>query len=62
MLAMINFVPFHPNWVYYKTGSIWNTRYISLYDALVSAAVIGVGEWFFHEYVDEQLIPSPKED
>lgn len=46
----------------YMFNYLWGTRYISLYDALVSAVVIGVGEWFFHIYVKEQLIPSIKED
>lgn len=46
----------------YMFNYLWNIKYISLYDALVSAAVIGVGEWFFHEYVDKNVLPSPKED
>jgi hypothetical protein len=46
----------------YMFNYLWNTRYISLYDALVSATVIGVGEWFFHIYVNEQVLLSPKKD
>lgn len=46
----------------YMFNYLWDIRYISLYDALVAAAVLGVGEWFFHMYVDNQALPSYKED
>jgi hypothetical protein len=48
--------------IIYIFNYLWNTRYISLYDAVVSATVIGVGEWFFHIYVDERVLLSPNED
>ena len=44
----------------YMFNYLWDARYISFYDALVAAAVIGVGEWFFHKYVNNQVLPSPK--
>jgi uncharacterized membrane protein len=37
--------------IIYMFNFIWNTIRISFIHALITAAVIGVGEWFFHKYV-----------
>ena len=35
----------------YAFNYLWNINRIDFSDALISAVVIGVGEWFFHKYV-----------
>ncbi|MCM0648242.1 YndM family protein [Clostridium swellfunianum] len=42
--------------VIYMFNFLWNTREISFVDALIAAAVIGSGEWFFHKYVANNVI------
>ena len=46
--------------IIYTSNYLWDVRYISFYDALVAAAVLGVGEWFFHKYVGRKVIPDRK--
>jgi hypothetical protein len=41
--------------VIYAFNFFWNVRYISFIDALIAAAVLGVGEWFFHKYVENNV-------
>jgi uncharacterized membrane protein YvlD (DUF360 family) len=36
-------------------------EFISFTDALISAIVIGIGEWFFHKYVASVVFPDRKE-
>jgi hypothetical protein len=45
----------------YMFNYLWNTRVISFRNALISAAVIGVGEWFFHKYVSNNVLEKSKE-
>jgi hypothetical protein len=33
-----------------------NANVISVWDALVCAVIIGVGEWFFHKYVSSRVL------
>jgi hypothetical protein len=42
----------------YAFNYMWNTREISFADALIAAAVLGVGEWFFHKYVASRVFPD----
>jgi hypothetical protein len=39
----------------YTFNFIWGVRYISFLDALIAAAVLGLGEWFFHKYVEDNV-------
>jgi hypothetical protein len=44
----------------YLFNFIWGISEISFIDALISAAVLGVGEWFFHKYVSSNVLPNRK--
>ncbi len=44
--------------VIYMFNLLWNTNVISLSDALITALVIGLGEWFFHKYVARKVFPN----
>lgn len=35
-----------------------NNRYISFTSSLISAIVIGLGEWFFHKYMYNNILPN----
>ncbi|WP_352419234.1 hypothetical protein [Proteiniborus sp.] len=41
---------------------IWNIREISFADALVSAVVLGIGEWVFHKYVVRNVFPDRQKE
>ncbi|MBE6066579.1 MAG: DUF2512 family protein [Clostridium lundense] len=47
--------------VLYMFNFFWIPRQISLLDALICAAVIGIGEWFFHHYIKNNVFPNQKE-
>lgn len=34
---------------------------ISYWDSIVSAVVVGIGEWFFHKYVAHHVFPNREE-
>jgi uncharacterized membrane protein len=40
----------------YMFNFIWNTIRISFIHAFITAVVIGVGEWFFHKYVVNNVV------
>lgn len=42
----------------YMFNYLWDNREISFTDSLIAAAVIGVGEWFFHKYVATNVLPN----
>lgn len=44
----------------YMFNFLWNTTTISFVNALISAVVIGVGEWFFHKYVSNNVLEKNK--
>lgn len=46
----------------YMFNFLWNTREISFFDALIAAAVLGVGEWFFHKYVANKVFPDRQKE
>jgi fucose 4-O-acetylase-like acetyltransferase len=39
----------------YLFNFFWNTNRISFLSAVAAAAVIGVGEWFFHKMIDRKV-------
>jgi hypothetical protein len=41
--------------VIYLFNYVWDTTDIPFLSALVAAAVIGVGEWFFHKFIDRKV-------
>ena len=45
----------------YAFNFVWGVRYISFLDALIAAAVLGLGEWFFHKYVASNVFPNRAE-
>lgn len=45
----------------YIFNFLWNVRTISFTNALICAVVIGVGEWFFHKYVSNNVLEKSKE-
>ncbi|WP_238881695.1 DUF2512 family protein [Clostridium sp. YIM B02551] len=47
--------------VIYLFDFIWSGKGISITDALIAAVVIGVGEWIFHKYVANNVLPNNKE-
>ena len=44
----------------YMFNYLWNINEISFYDALISAVVVGAGEWFFHMYLGSNVFPNRK--
>lgn len=48
--------------VLYMFNFFWIPRQISLLDALICAAVLGIGEWFFHKYVANHVFPNRTEE
>lgn len=44
----------------YMFNYIWVIHKISFTDALISGVVIGVGEWFFHKYVANNVFSEPQ--
>jgi hypothetical protein len=42
----------------YAFNYLWNVWEISFIDALISAAAIGVAEWFFHKYMATTVLPN----
>lgn len=46
----------------YTFNYIWNIREISFADALVSAVVLGIGEWVFHKYVVRNVFPDSQKE
>jgi uncharacterized membrane protein YvlD (DUF360 family) len=40
----------------YLYNYLLDTQEISFWDALIAAAVIGVGEWFFHKYLSRKIL------
>lgn len=44
----------------YMFNFLWGIREISFSDALISAAIIGVGELFFHKFVAAKVLPEHK--
>lgn len=42
----------------YAFNYAWNISRISLTDSLIAAVVVGVGEWFFHKYVANNVFLS----
>lgn len=45
----------------YMFNSLWNISEISINSALISAVVLGVGEWIFHKYLASNVLPNRKE-
>lgn len=45
----------------YMFNFLWNTREISFIDSLIAASVLGLGEWFFHKYVANNVFSKRKE-
>lgn len=41
--------------IIYLFNFFWNTNDIPFLSALIAAAVIGAGEWFFHKSIDRQV-------
>jgi hypothetical protein len=41
--------------IIYLFNFFWNTNDIPFLSALVAAVVIGVGEWFFHKFIDRKV-------
>lgn len=39
---------------------MWEARTIPLSAALISAAVLGLGEWLFHKYVAKNVFPNER--
>jgi uncharacterized membrane protein len=46
--------------IIYMFNFLWNIRVISFVDALIAAAVIGIGEWFFHKFVANNVLRKNK--
>lgn len=46
--------------VIYLFNYMWDAREITLSATLISAVVIGLGEWFFHKYVAKNVFPDEK--
>lgn len=42
--------------IIYAYSFIWVTAQISFLDALISAVILGVGEWFFHRYIFRSVL------
>lgn len=47
--------------VIYAFNFLWNLQVLSFSDAMISAAVIAVGEWFFHKYIAVSIFPKHKD-
>ncbi|ADL52876.1 DUF2512 family protein [Clostridium cellulovorans] len=47
--------------IIYAFDSLWGTMTISLLDALMSAALIAIGEWFFHKYISVNVLEKGRE-
>ncbi len=48
--------------VIYLFNFLWTTKMITFGDALITALVIGVGEWFFHKYVYNRVFPKTPDE
>lgn len=48
--------------VIYLFNFVWTPNPITFGDALITALVIGVGEWFFHKYVANKVFPKTPND
>lgn len=46
----------------YMFNFLWEYREISFADALIAAAAVGVGEWFFHKYVANRVFPERRKE
>lgn len=46
----------------YMFNYIWSIHMISYTDATIAALVLGVGELFFHKYVEDNVLRRPHED
>ena len=44
--------------VIYLFNYVWILRYINWTATIISAAAIGLGEWFFHKYVAKNVFPD----
>ncbi len=40
----------------YLFNDLVNVNMISLWDAIISAALVGTGEWFFHRYLGKKVL------
>lgn len=45
----------------YMFNYLWNFNDITISDAIISAVLIGVGELFFHNYVQRKVLPEAKD-
>jgi Protein of unknown function (DUF2512) len=45
----------------YMFNYLWNIQAIDFTDALIAAAILGVGEWFFHKYVANNVFHEHQE-
>lgn len=46
----------------YMFNLIWTARVVYFLDAFAAAVAIGVGEWFFHKYVLNNVFPQFKDE
>ena len=44
--------------VIYLFNFLWTANMISFGDALITALVIGAGEWLFHKFVSNKIFPD----
>ncbi|MEG0775543.1 DUF2512 family protein [Clostridium sp.] len=45
----------------YMFNYIWSIDMISYSDASIAALGLGLGEWFFHKYVEDNVLRKPHE-
>ena len=46
----------------YAFNFIWEVRNISFTDSLITALMLGVGEWFFNKYVEHNVLMRSLDD
>ncbi|MDF2590017.1 MAG: hypothetical protein K0S41_3858 [Anaerocolumna sp.] len=46
----------------YAFNFIWEFKNISFTDSLITALILGVGEWFFHKYVAKNVLMKSTDD